>query len=462
MNELFKEFNTSTKSEWLEKVTKDLKGKAIDTLNWKLSDLTFSPFFTNEDIPKQTPTLDAHKEDNNWTILEPITLSDPTATNKLILAALNAGAEGLNLGDIGALSLDNLTQLLEEVQLEWVTLHFSCPSDKVSSVLTKLKEVLNQKGQSAALTKIALSVTDKINPSDFTKIISALEDFPLSTFKGKPGFGADSTMAYLESVYGAFLKLGQLLGADGLKKLSIAVPIGIQYFENIAKLRALKILWAKALSANGVQDSLPLLIHSELSSKEFDNDSNTNKIKLTSQAMSAVIGGTDTLTIPASGSDDPELNSRISRNISHLMKHESHMHRVKDPAAGSYFIEKLSRQLAEKVSGEKTLAPTERGDYSKQFETAEGIPIKAAYESADLSGLESFIAGLPPYLRGPYSSMYSGRPWTIRQYAGFSTAEKSNAFYRRNLAAGQKGLSVAFDLPHIEAMILTTLVSKEM
>ena len=111
MNELFKEFNTSTKSEWLEKVTKDLKGKAIDTLNWKLSDLTFSPFFTNEDIPKQTPTLDAHKEDNNWTILEPITLSDPTATNKHILAALNAGAEGLNLGDIGELSLDNLCLL---------------------------------------------------------------------------------------------------------------------------------------------------------------------------------------------------------------------------------------------------------------------------------------------------------------------------------------------------------------
>ena len=59
---------------------------------------------------------------------------------------------------------------------------------------------------------------------------------------------------------------------------------------------------------------------------------------------------------------------------------------------------------------------------------------------------ESFTAGIPPYLRGPYSTMYVRRPWTIRQYAGFSTAEESNAFYRRNLAAGQKGLSVAFDL----------------
>jgi methylmalonyl-CoA mutase len=76
------------------------------------------------------------------------------------------------------------------------------------------------------------------------------------------------------------------------------------------------------------------------------------------------------------------------------------------------------------------------------------IPIKDFYTAEDLSGLEhlNYAAGVPPYLRGPYSTMYVMQPWTIRQYAGFSTAEESNAFYRRNLAAGQKGLSVAFDL----------------
>jgi len=79
---------------------------------------------------------------------------------------------------------------------------------------------------------------------------------------------------------------------------------------------------------------------------------------------------------------------------------------------------------------------------------AEKIEIKSLYTAKDLEGLEhlDFAAGIPPFLRGPYSTMYVSRPWTIRQYAGFSTAEESNAFYRRNLAAGQKGLSVAFDL----------------
>jgi methylmalonyl-CoA mutase len=80
--------------------------------------------------------------------------------------------------------------------------------------------------------------------------------------------------------------------------------------------------------------------------------------------------------------------------------------------------------------------------------TPEQIPVKPVYTAEDLLGMEhlNYAAGLPPYLRGPYSSMYVMQPWTIRQYAGFSTAEESNAFYRRNLAAGQKGLSVAFDL----------------
>ena len=81
--------------------------------------------------------------------------------------------------------------------------------------------------------------------------------------------------------------------------------------------------------------------------------------------------------------------------------------------------------------------------------TPEQIPVKPVYTKEDLEGMEhlNYAAGIPPYLRGPYSTMYVMRPWTIRQYAGFSTAEESNAFYRRNLAAGQKGLSVAFDLP---------------
>ncbi|MCZ6684662.1 MAG: methylmalonyl-CoA mutase [Candidatus Dadabacteria bacterium] len=88
-------------------------------------------------------------------------------------------------------------------------------------------------------------------------------------------------------------------------------------------------------------------------------------------------------------------------------------------------------------------------NFKNGWMTPEGIEVKSLYTNDDLLEMEhlNYAAGIAPYLRGPYSTMYVTRPWTIRQYAGFSTAEESNAFYRRNLAAGQKGLSIAFDLP---------------
>lgn len=90
----------------------------------------------------------------------------------------------------------------------------------------------------------------------------------------------------------------------------------------------------------------------------------------------------------------------------------------------------------------------QKTETTEQWETAEHINVKPLYTKEDWENIEhlDFVAGIQPFLRGPYSSMYVTRPWTIRQYAGFSTAEESNAFYRRNIAAGQKGLSVAFDL----------------
>lgn len=106
------------------------------------------------------------------------------------------------------------------------------------------------------------------------------------------------------------------------------------------------------------------------------------------------------------------------------------------------------------ISGVSSRAcPPERSrgakDEEQNFLTAEGIELKPTYSEQDIENLEhlDFGAGFAPNLRGPYATMYVRRPWTIRQYAGFSTAEESNAFYRRNLAAGQKGLSIAFDLP---------------
>ena len=117
---------------------------------------------------------------------------------------------------------------------------------------------------------------------------------------------------------------------------------------------------------------------------------------------------------------------------------EIHLEPQNQPAGGDGLEDWVAR-----FKGETGKSPEEI-----LWETPEQINVKPFYSAADLEGLDHLdtLSGIPPYLRGPYSTMYVTRPWTVRQYAGFSTAKDSNAFYRRNLAAGQKGLSVAFDL----------------
>ncbi len=107
-----------------------------------------------------------------------------------------------------------------------------------------------------------------------------------------------------------------------------------------------------------------------------------------------------------------------------------------------------SKSISKKEWEEKFKQETGKSVDDFIWETMEKIPVKPLYTKDDLENLEhtDYLSGLPPFLRGPYSTMYVQRPWTVRQYAGFSTAEESNAFYRRNLAQGQMGLSVAFDL----------------
>ncbi len=108
-------------------------------------------------------------------------------------------------------------------------------------------------------------------------------------------------------------------------------------------------------------------------------------------------------------------------------------------------IPDFSREV---LGSSTTQSPASAPAPGPAWKTPEGIDVKRVYTEKDLTGIEHLgsLPGIPPFVRGPYPTMYASRPWTIRQYAGFSTAEESNAFYRRNLAAGQKGLSIAFDL----------------
>ena len=307
-------------------------------------------------------------------------------------------------------------------------------------------------------------------------------------------------------------------GSPGLaadRGMAVVFAVGSTYFVEISKLRAWRLLWSAAagvLQPQAADAPAPVLHVRTSRANKSAHDPYTNLLRVTTEAMAAVIGGADTVLVEPHGFDP-----HLAINVQRILAEEAHMDAVADPGGGSYYIEHLTDALAREAWGlfqqiesagghaaavaagmleeqvQATREARERGapvppapppgagamsrpDYSSipyrlpapgdgpsnpdgrgadprkeppaPWVTPEQIPVKAYYTADDLDGLEhlEYGAGLPPFLRGPYATMYALQPWTIRQYAGFSTAEESNAFYRRNLAAGQKGLSVAFDL----------------
>jgi methylmalonyl-CoA mutase len=200
----------------------------------------------------------------------------------------------------------------------------------------------------------------------------------------------------------------------------VVVSVGLSLPLEVAKLRALRTLWA------GLVPGHPLHIQAVVSQTGWDRGQpHDNLIRSALAAFIAVSGGCDSLYIQPY--DDSAEASRLAKNQLRILLKECGLSRIVDPWRGSYAVESLTSSIA-------------RAAWSRLGQQGE-LP------RAELTPAPLELPGFPPYTRGPYASMYTARPWTIRQYAGFSTAQDSNAFYRRNLAAGQTGLSVAFDLP---------------
>ncbi|MEO8025327.1 MAG: methylmalonyl-CoA mutase [Bryobacteraceae bacterium] len=217
----------------------------------------------------------------------------------------------------------------------------------------------------------------------------------------------DGALSVSEQLHSAILE-GKRRRDVGEAGFGFTFAAGARFFLEIAKLRAARTLWHAATGEL-------MRMHVHCGSVGMTADENLNLLHATTQVMAAILGGADTLAIRGA-----HLDARLGRNIERLLREESRLDLARDAANGCWYLDAITRELA-------------------------GLPPEASDAAAEFEHVD-YAAGIAPFLRGPYASMYTLQPWTIRQYAGFSTAEESNAFYRRNLAGGQKGLSVAFDL----------------
>lgn len=471
-------FSEKTKKDWLELIQGE--GLPESALSITLEEnLGIRPFYVSEEAVDSLKVFENKLNSSSpvsrprdWDNMAPISVNDERDANLEVLEALNGGADSLYLELSGSV---DWSKLLAGVLVEYITIWIAFSSDSAFGMGSFLEYVRKEGGSSEKVRGGFIWQEGQINEGLLIKMVDEPvfgEWMAISNFRCL-GIAAPKSGGMLDEVDYLVNKMAGLIEAvknkyfpvEIFKNLWYQSPIGSHFTSQIAKLRAIKIIYSHFASHYGLT-LLPrefYVMAIPFPYKDGVQDPYKSLISLTSASVVAVLGSADGILlqpIDFQGQKPISFANRITRSIGLLLKDEAHLDKVNDPVAGSFLLENLvdaiirqSIPLLKKHIKEfvwKEFLPSKDiDDTGITWESPEGIPIYSQFKKSDTSEftfLDS-IAGAPPFLRGPYASMYLTRPWTIRQYAGFSTAEESNKFYRANLTAGQKGLSVAFDLP---------------
>ncbi len=431
---LFDAFPTATREQWEAVVRKELKDKEPSVLDIAIGDHALKPYHVDRGATTNEARSGAKRDANKWRSTIEVDASDPDA-NDLLLEGLMGGADGVRVsGDVGA-----LPEVLKDVLLAGVDLQLT---NGTPAAMRWLRKESERQGAQPNEVSLCFGLPHDQDVSDMKDLLAALPKVRLFEVEG-----LRQGRAQLERLIAIGFRPERAAGC-----IQFIVRLGDDLFIEAARIRALREGWSAEVSnIIGHHGPHNCWIQAEVAYPGDAKSPYDNCIRATLQAISAITGGCDGLSIPAPVlPEGDQLARRVVRNIHNLLRDESFLDRVADPLGGSYTVEQLTstlvKALTNRESANRPVASSEQPAAS--IPNREEIPLKSFYTRIDTEQLEhiKFGAGAPPYLRGPYASMYTIRPWTIRQYAGFSTAEASNAFYRRNLAAGQMGLSVAFDL----------------
>lgn len=435
-NELFEQHSLT---DWIKAATKEIEGKNPDeALTWNSGEITGKAYYDKHDRPAQGYQLSSSQNTflgpRTWHNLPLVTVQSEQNANQLALDHLKNGADGI-LFDIRNLNTLKIEQLLRNIEWPFCLIGFITAENNLSALQQLPVFIQHNTWDHTALH--GFIICD--NPSQ--TLTDSFKAFPnIRT----TGIFIPAHADVVEELQAALTLVKQF----ATQELVLSIGIGADFFIEQAKLKALRKLCAEFSSTS-------IFIHARVDVWISDNfQPHGNMLKSTTAALAAIAGGCDALTVYPEKEEDKTLN-RIARNVSTILREESYINKVADASAGSYYIDSLTQQIIDRVnatlkSQTSNLEPlgSNLESQTSNWLSPEGIDIKSSYSKEDIQNFThlDYTAGLPPYLRGPYATMYTQRPWTVRQYAGFSTARDSNAFYRRNLAAGQRGLSVAFDL----------------
>ncbi|MBP7680039.1 MAG: hypothetical protein KA103_03255 [Saprospiraceae bacterium] len=342
MPTLFSEFPTATQqADWWQQLQKELKGKLYDSLHWHIEEsVVLAPYYN---LHTSTRTSDIIQRNEDWTIAEMILVGDLPTANRQILTALQGGANAIVLQLTRTLMDTEWASLLNGVIVAYIQIHIKTPTAAVAT--TTLQYWQRQPTIVGSLQCPEQDLTWAANnPHAQFRIFTTSADTTQT-----PSLQLAAQIAQAQSML-------QLLIDKNIPSpnrcIQFSVSVGKDYFVEIAKLRALRLLWANVLAIYNFDDRSVSMI-AYLSPVALTQDTYTNMISITVQTMAAAIGGADVIvSLPADSFDNnltSEFTRRVARNVQHLLQIESHVTKVIDPAAGSYAIEHLTDALAEKA-----------------------------------------------------------------------------------------------------------------
>ena len=476
--DLLKEFPEVSFDEWHQLALKESGGSGISTDGSNGAGTGMKSYYDSKDSERLGYLDDYHNFFGNSSqellYKNIIHISDIQhfISNNLVLQSLHDGSDGLWLSDTGADA--SLEEALKGVHPQHCTLGIDLDPSSPASHWEQFRNWVDQSGTNMENLSGWVSQSNDSDPDISGMLYAESSEAPGLRVLRVGGFENHSNpikqivsdLCEFTNVIN-FGRSRNLSISDLLGKVQFFISVDERYFDTIAKIRAYRYL-ISAIARNLDPGSAlpPVNIHGISSSWNHPQlGPKENLLKSCTAAMSMLIGGCNSITLQPSDPYD-DLERRMLVNISHILREESFIGATTDHAGGSYYIDSLTDQYVTQAwnefvsrdvsiegvdlrSADVKKMPAVKPETGTTMTSAEGITIRSIHTRDDQEkyGLSRFSAGKPPFLRGPYSTMYVKRPWTIRQYAGFSTAQESNRFYRDNLAAGQKGLSVAFDLP---------------
>jgi methylmalonyl-CoA mutase len=351
-------FPAQSKSDWISAASTEVNGKeALDSLQWEVPDVKFkfSPYYDESDLQhfagqssfEFLPEKNSFLGPRTWQSLPLVPVDDEKNANETSHNHVMRGADGI-LFDIGTKDF-SIEKLLEKIEWPYCHLSFVCSGD--FSIAERITSYCLSKSYKAS--EIGGAIFWKKNPiipkAGFRELNELKKFFPLGIFLEPQPPAEEISKALLRGVEAIRAQLDQQQPAEqAVRAISFSISIGNNFLVEIAKLKALRTLWYQVVRAFGVNSYDPGQLHIHGRCDAWISESfqpHGNMLKSTTASISAICGGCNSLTVMGEQPGNP-LMERMARNVSLILREESHLNKVADPVAGSYAIETLTHELA--------------------------------------------------------------------------------------------------------------------